>query len=91
MKYLVSWAWEMDGHAGSSCMVCKSINAVTQYITQSLLDDEGKPMGKITSRHKTEDGYDYYGTWDCGDFAISVVKFKNFTDMCHKEIFSRTG
>ena len=52
----------MDGHAGSSCMVCKSINAVTQYITQSLLDDEGKPMGKITSRHKTEDGYDYYGT-----------------------------
>ena len=81
----------MDGHAGSACMVCKSFDVVSQYITQSLLDDEGKPMGEITSRRKTDDGYEYYGTWDCGDFAISVRKFKNFTDMCHKELFSRTG
>jgi hypothetical protein len=56
-----------------------------------LLDDEGKPMGKITSNRMTDYGYEYYGTWECGDFAISIRKFKNFTDMCHKEVFSRTG
>lgn len=91
MKYLVSWAWEMDGHAGSACMVCNSLATVKKYIDQSLLDDEGKPMGKITSNRMTDYGYEYYGTWECGDFAISIKKFKNFTDMCHKEVFSRTG
>lgn len=52
----------MDGHAGSACMVCNSLATVKKYIDQSLLDDEGKPMGKITSNRMTDYGYEYYGT-----------------------------
>jgi hypothetical protein len=91
MKYLVCWAWEMDGHAGASTMVCSSLQAVEQYIKQSLLDDEGEVMGHITSKQKTDYGIEYYGTWGCGDFSITARPFKTFTEMTHKEVFTRTG
>lgn len=91
MKYLVCWAWEMDGHAGASTMVCSSLQAVEQYIKQSLLDGEGEVMGHITSKQKTEYGIEYYGTWECGDFSITARPFKTFTEMTHKEVFTRTG
>ena len=41
MKYLVAWAWEMDGHAGAAAMVCDSRQAVKDYIDQCLKDDDG--------------------------------------------------
>lgn len=91
MKYLVCWAWEMDGHAGASAMVCSSLKAAEQYIKMSLLDDQQEPMGHITNKTTTEDGYEYYGSWECGDFSISIKKYKTYTDMTNKEIFTRTG
>ena len=56
MKYLVAWAWEMDGHAGAAAMVCDSRQAVKDYIDQCLKDDEGNPMGQITSSNLTDTG-----------------------------------
>lgn len=91
MKYLVAWAWEMDGHAGAAAMVCDTRQAVKDYIDQCLKDDEGNPMGQITSSNLTDTGYVYYGTWDCGDFSITITKFKNYSAMINKEVFARTG
>ena len=48
-------------------------------------------MGHITSKQKTEYGIEYYGTWECGDFSITARPFKTFTEMTHKEVFTRTG
>lgn len=91
MKYLVTWAWEVDGHAGASAIVCDSLSAVKQYIDRCLLDDEGEPMGEITSMRDTDYGYEYFGHWACGQVAISVRKFKNYSDMKNKEVYAQTG
>ena len=95
MKYSVVWAWEMDGHAGASGMVCNSAMAVQKYIKQVLLedsDDPNKPLGKITSKRDLDDGgSEYFGEWECGEFSITVHPFKTFTNMCNKELFTRTG
>ena len=48
-------------------------------------------MGQITSSNLTDTGYVYYGTWDCGDFSITITKFKNYSAMINKEVFARTG
>lgn len=90
MKYLVTWAWEMDGHAGASSMVLTSMQSVEEYIKQCLTD-EGRPMGYIKKTLPVNDGYVYYGEWDCGEFSISIRRFKNFTSMVGKESFARTG
>lgn len=91
MKYLVTWAWEMDGHAGASAIVLPTTKAVKEYIDRCLLDDDGGFMGHTTSSRLLDDGYEYYGEWDCGEFSIRIRKFKNFTDMMGKEVFARTG
>lgn len=91
MKYLVTWAWEMDGHAGASAVVCETISAVRKYMEECLKDDEGKPMGKFTSSRMTDYGYEYFGEWECGQIALSIRKFKNYSDMKNKEVFARTG
>lgn len=91
MKYLVTWAWEMDGHAGSSAIVCSTLDQVKQYMEQCLKDDDGETMGKFTSSRMTDYGYEYYGEWECGQIALSVRKFKNYTEMVGKEVFARTG
>lgn len=91
MKYLVTWAWEMDGHAGSSAIVCDTIKDVKKYMEKSLEGDDGKPMGKFTSNRLTDYGYEYYGEWECGQIALSVRKFKNYSEITNKEVFARTG
>lgn len=91
MKYLVSWSWEMDGHAGASAIVCGKRDQIKQIIDKMLKDDEGNIIGKVTSSNLTDTGYEYFGEWDCGQFAITIRKFKNFGDMIGKEVFSRTG
>lgn len=91
MKYLVTWAWEMDGHAGASAIVLPTIKAVQDYMKQCLTDEEGNEMGHTAHSRLLDDGYEYYGEWDCGQFSIRIRKFKNFTDMVGKEIFARTG
>lgn len=91
MKYLVTWAWEMDGHAGAAAIVLPTIKAVKQYMDECLIDSEGQSMGKFTSSRLLDDGYEYFGEWDCGEFSVRIRKFKNYSDMVGKEIFARTG
>ena len=49
MKYLVTWAWEMDGHAGASAIVLPTIKAVQDYMKQCLTDEEGNEIIDHTS------------------------------------------
>lgn len=91
MKYLVAMAWELDGHAGSSAIVLPTLDLIDRYIAESLKDEDGKPMGKITNRIKEENGYTCYGEWECGQFSVMVRKFKTYSDMLGKELFTRTG
>ena len=48
-------------------------------------------MGKITNRVKEENGYTCYGEWECGEFSFTARKFKTYTEMLGKELFTRTG
>lgn len=48
-------------------------------------------MGEITSMRDTDYGYEYFGHWACGQVAISVRKFKNYSDMKNKEAYAQTG
>lgn len=91
MKYLVSWSWEMDGHAGASAIVCEKRDQIKQLIDKMLHDEDGNEIGHVKSNRLTDTGYEYYGEWDCGEFAITIQKFKNYSDMVGKEVFSRTG
>jgi len=91
MKYLVSMAWELDGHAGASAVILPTLGAVDHFIAESLKDEEGNAMGKITNRVKEENGYTCYGEWECGEFSFTVCKFKTYTEMLGKELFTRTG
>lgn len=91
MKYLVTGAWEVDGHASASAIVLASREMCKKYIDACLEDEEGKPMGKITSSRLLDDGYEYYGEWDCGQFSFRIRKFKNYSDMIGKEIGAITG
>lgn len=92
MKYLITWAWELDGHAGASSILCSSQAQVKSYLLECLKGEDGILMGKITSTHEeNENTTVYYGSWECGDFAISVTKFKTFNSILGKEMFARTG
>lgn len=93
MKYLITVAWEIEGHAGASSFITDSLKNVDKFICDCLKDEDGNLIGQIKDPVLSEDKQTatYYGHWECGDMAISVRKFKAFSNMLNKESFTRTG
>jgi hypothetical protein len=74
------------------------MRAVNLYIAKALTyseESDGAPeemMGKITRTHKDDNGdIVHYGTWDAGEFSITIRAFKTFKEIINKEMFTRTG
>lgn len=92
MKYYIISTFEMDGHSSATSMICSNSIAKAQYLKALLYDEETNKYYPTRSTYKEEDGSEtIYGDWDCGEWSINILPFKNYKDICNKERFGRTG
>ena len=92
MRYYIVATFEMDGHSSAMSMICDTAAAKQKYLKALLYDEDNNGWYPTHNKVTEEDGSEtWYGEWACGEWAINILPFKTFKEICHKERFARTG